>query len=181
MIFDAPNTKRNRIAATIAIVVGLAVGFYLTYSGGKNDKASEMPNEPPQTSQPVASTPDVPAPPKSLRLEDIDFSTYSQELARFTGLTEGQSRIEAIDNVRLYFAPEEGANIINTSQSSFDRDDGSVLIFGAAGLPDDSVKAQEIYLILTGPKPDQKLAAYGMRVKCHRGENSTNWQNTLCP
>jgi len=38
MIFDAPNTPRNRIAAIIAIVAGLGVGFYMSVSD-KDDKA----------------------------------------------------------------------------------------------------------------------------------------------
>jgi hypothetical protein len=181
VFFNAPNTKKNRIAAIVAIMLGLGAGFYFAISSDR-DEAKEIVSE---ISQPdeasISNSPSTPTPPPSLRLEDIDFGSYSHELARFTGLSEGQSRIEAIDNVRLYFAPEEGANIINTSQSSFDRDDGSVLIFGAAGLPDDSVKAQEIYLILTGPRGDQKLAAYGMKIKCHRGANTTEWQSTVCP
>ncbi|RKQ71278.1 hypothetical protein DES40_0591 [Litorimonas taeanensis] len=126
-------------------------------------------------------TPGLPPVPKSLRLEDIDFTTYSTELAKPSGLAEGQSRIEAIDAVRLYFAPEEGSHIIQTSQSSFDRPDGSVLIMSASQLADDSVQSQEIYLILTGEKGNQKLAAFGLRHKCWRGENTTEWQTALCP
>ena len=127
----------------------------------------------------------LPTMPKSLTLEDIDFNSYSKDLAKFTGLKEGQSRGEAVDNVRLYFAPEQGSQIISTSQSTFEREDGAVLIFGASGLPDDSVKAEEIYLILSGEKGAQTLAAFGSRIKCHRnpngdGKNITKWQNTPC-
>ena len=128
----------------------------------------------------ILATPTPPT-PKSLTVEDIDFNDYSKALAKWTGLKEGQSRGEAIDNVRLYFAPEEGNSIISTSQSTFEREDGAVLIFGAKGLPDDSVKAEEIYLILSGEKGAQTLAAYGSRIKCHRGENTTEWTTTLCP
>jgi hypothetical protein len=111
--------------------------------------------------------PSVPAPPKSLRLEDIDFTSYSEGMA--------------IDNIRLYFAPDEGDNIIQTPQSTFDREDGAVMIFGASGLADDSVKAEEIFLILTGPEGAQKLQAFGSKIKCHRGDNTTEWQITNCP
>lgn len=128
-----------------------------------------------------AATPPTPQMPKSLALEDIDFDSYSKALAKWTGLKEGQSRGEAVDNVRLYFAPEDGNTIISTSQSTFEREDGAVLIFGAKGLPDDSVKAEEIYLILSGEKGAQTLAAFGSRIKCHRGENTTEWTTTLCP
>jgi len=181
---NVPNTPRNRIAALIAIVLGLGVGFYIAVSGGKDDTPPA--DETYTTSTPTANStstppPSAPMPPKSLKLEDIDYNSYSKDLAKFTGLKEGQSRGEAVDNVRLYFAPEDGSVIIQTSQSSFDLPDGSVLLFSAAGLPDDSVKAEEIYLILSGPKEAQTLAAYGARIKCHRGANTTEWQRELCP
>ena len=133
------------------------------------------------------SAADAPPPKEALKpapsrtLEDIDFKSYSKALAKFTGLAEGQSRGEAVDNIRLYFAPQDGRTIINTTQSKFEREDGAVLLFGASGLADDSVKAEEIYLIVQGPKGSQKLAAYGSRIKCHRGENTTEWQATPCP
>ena len=123
----------------------------------------------------------TPTPPKSLTLEDVDFNSYSKDLAKFMGLKEGQSRGEAVDNVRLYFAPEQGNTMIRTSQSSFERDDGAVLLFSASGLPDDSVKAQEVFLIMSGKKGAQTLGAYGMRLKCHRGTNTTEWTTQLCP
>ena len=127
-------------------------------------------------------SPSIPsAPLKSFTLEDIDFNDYSKDLAKFTGLKEGQSRGEAVDNVRLYFAPEGGNTIISTSQSTFERDDGAVLLFSASGLPDDSVKAEEIYLIVSGVVGSQTLAAFGSRIKCHRGENTKEWQTALCP
>ena len=133
----------------------------------------------------ACSAADVPAPKAeaapSLTLEDIDFNGYSKELAKFTGLAEGQSRGEAIDNIRLYFAPDEGNTIIQTSQSAFEREDGAVLLFSASGLPDDSIKAEEIYIIVQGPKGDQNLAAFGSKIKCHRGNNITEWQTKLCP
>ncbi|MEP3892270.1 MAG: hypothetical protein ABJN69_17555 [Hellea sp.] len=188
-MFNAPNTKRNRIAALIAIALGLGVGFYMAVSDKDDDaervdgSAAEAVNVPNSESVPATSSNPTPLPPmpKSLSLEDIDFNSYSKDLAKFTGLKEGQSRGEAVDNVRLYFAPEAGNAIISTSQSKFERDDGAVLIFGASGLPDDSVKSEEIYLIVSGEKGSQILAAFGSRIKCHRGENTTEWQTDLCP
>lgn len=164
-----------------AIVVSLA-GLALVACGdiASNDN-SDVPKIQETSSQETElSVPLPPAPPKSLRLEDIDFTTYSEELARFTGLEIGQSRVEAIDNIRLYFAPEDGSTIMQTRQSSFERDDGAVLIFGASGIADDSVKAEEIFLILTGPENNQILQAFGSKIQCYRGENTTEWQNTVC-
>ena len=179
MIFNAPNTPRNRIAAIIAIALGLGVGFYMSVSNKDGEKTSELSSL--STPESTPSNPTAPVMPKSLTLEDIDFNNYSKALAKFTGLKEGQSRGEAVDNVRLYFAPEQGSKIISTSQSTFERDDGAVLLFSASGLADDAVKAEEIYLILSGDKGAQTLAAYGSRIKCHRGENTTEWTTTLCP
>lgn len=125
--------------------------------------------------------PAAPIVPEKRNLEDIDFTAYSQDLAKYTGLKVGQSRIEAIDQVRLYFAPENADTILQTSSSQFDREDGSVLLYSAEGFADDAIKGEEIYLILSGPKGEQKLAAYGSRIKCWRGENTTDWQTEACP
>ena len=156
-----------------------AMGVALSACGPQIAETSSLPESPIPVIESV--TPPLPSMPKSLSLEDIDFNSFSRDLAKFTGLKEGQSRGEAVDNVRLYFAPESGSAIISTSQSKFEREDGAVLIFGASGLPDDSVKAEEIYLIVSGAKGSQSLAAFGSRIKCHRGENTTEWQTDLCP
>ena len=66
-----------------------------------------------------------------MTLEDIDFASYSEDLAKFVGLENGEDRWAAIDKMRLYFAPEDGQTILNTKTSSFDRPDGSVMIFSA--------------------------------------------------
>ncbi len=125
--------------------------------------------------------PETPIVPEKRALEEIDFTAYSQDLAKYTGLKEGQSRIEAIDQVRLYFAPENADTILQTSSNRFEREDGSVLIYSAEGFADDAIKGEEIYLILSGPKGNQKLTAYGSRIKCWRGENTTEWQTEACP
>ena len=150
-------------------------GLLLLACGQASTETSVLPEAPKAISEAI------PTPSKSLTLEDIDFNAYSKTLAKFTGLKEGQSRGEAVDNVRLYFAPEQGSKIISTSQSTFEREDGAVLLFSASGLADDAVKAEEIYLILSGEKGAQTLAAYGSRIKCHRGDNTTEWTTSLCP
>ena len=158
-------------------MVGMS-GVFLAACGQQSFEVPAMPEAPKVVRD---ATPPLPPMPKSLTLEDIDFNDYSKSLAKFTGLKEGQSRGEAVDNVRLHFAPENGSAMISTSQSTFEREDGAVLIFSASGLADDSVKAEEIYLIVSGAKGSQTLAAYGSRIKCHRGKNTTEWQTALCP
>ncbi len=146
------------------------------------DEAEIVPNFEAVTQASI--TPPTPGLPAG-RLEDINFSDYSIDLANPVGLKMGESRLESIDKIRLYFAPENGANIVKTTSSTFERDDGSVMIFASHGMQDDSVKAEEVYAVFSGPNgPDkfnQSLAAYGMRIKCHRGENTTKWQTSVCP
>ena len=160
----------------------ISSAMVLVACGPEDISAPAMPDaKTPDLVDSMPSTPDLPPLPKSLTLEDIDFTAYSPDLAAFTDLAEGQSRIEAIDAVRLYFAPIEGSKIINTSQSTFERDDGTVMLLSASSLADDSIKAQEFYLIFTGQNGDQKLASYGARIKCYRGDNTTDWQTQRCP
>ena len=86
MIFDAPNTKRNQIAAFIATILGLGVGFFMSFSGKIGD-ADEAPKPLAVSETPVArqvpSAPAVsetgqpPATPQILpagHMEDIDLS-----------------------------------------------------------------------------------------------------------
>ena len=127
------------------------------------------------------TSPKPPLFPKSKTVDDIDFSQYSRDLAKFTELTLGQSRIAAIDVLRLHFAPEQGAKIIKTASSNFKLDGGSVMLMSADGISDDSVRAQEFYLIFEGDPNAEKLADFGARIKCYRGENITEWQTELCP
>ncbi len=129
----------------------------------------------------VSGAPATPETPKSLALEDIDFSSYSEGLAKFIDLKVGESNWAAIDKMRLYFAPDDGQTILQTKTSTFDRPDGSVMVYAVSGLKDDSVKAQELFMIFAGKKDSQTLAAYGVKIKCQRGPNTTQWQTQPCP
>ena len=151
-------------------------------------KASEAPAAPQVPSAPaVSETTQPPTPPQTLpagRLEDIDFNAYSQELAHAFGLELGETRLDSIDKIRLYFSPEPGTNMVNMTSSTFERDDGAVLLFARNNIPDDSIFSEEIYAVFSGPKADkfnQKLAAYGLRQKCRRGDKAMEWTMELCP
>ena len=80
-------------------------------------KASEAPVAPQVASTPaVSETTQLPAAPQILpagRLEDIDFNSYSQEMAQAFGLELGETRLDSIDKIRLYFSPEPGTNMVN--------------------------------------------------------------------
>ena len=134
-----------------------------------------------QSSAKISATPKTPNPqtPNPQTLEDIDFSSYSEDLAKFVGLQNGEPKWAAVDKMRLYFAPEDGETILHTKTSTFDRPDGSVMIYTVSGLIDDSVKAQEIFMIFSG-EDAQSLGAYGLKQKCQRGENTNEWTTQLC-
>ena len=117
----------------------------------------------------------------SQSVDDIDFTQYSRKLASFTDLRQGQSRIAAIDIVRLLFAPDNGRDIIKTRSAELTLEGGAVMLLSAYGLKDDSISAQEFYLIFEGNDNTQTLADYGLRVKCARGDNITEWQKEICP
>jgi hypothetical protein len=147
----------------------------------------EPPAAPVSTEAPMPKVRNMPAVPTigASNVSDIDFDQYSPALAGVIGLKEGETRLEAVDKIRLFFAPEAGSTILSTASATFEGDDNAVMLFSVKGLPDDSVKAQEVYAVFTGPggadKFNQSLAAYGMRIKCYRGENTTEWQTDLCP
>jgi len=141
-----------------------------------------------ETADTAAVVSDTSTTPRTI--DDIDFDSYSAELAAYTDLRVGQSRIGAIDVVRLLFAPTDGSKIIKTGSAEFEMEGGGVLLLSASGLADDSVHAQEFYLIFEGEgaedKMTQKLAAYGLRVKCVRpsntsSNNTSDWQKQPCP
>ena len=118
-------------------------------------------------------------------VEDIDFNAYSKALAAPFGLVLGETRLDAIDKIRLHFAPEPGVNMVNLTSSTFELDDGSVMLFARHDKPDDFVFAEEIFAIFSGSgkanKFNQELAAFGLRVKCRRGDNAMEWTTDSCP
>jgi len=132
----------------------------------------------------AGSTPAVPMLPAGT-VNDIDFEAYSAELASIFDLQLGETRLDSIDKIRLYFSPEPGTNMVNLTSSTFELDDGAVMLFARHDLPDDSVFSQEIYAVFSGPgeanKFNQTLEAYGLRLKCRRGENAMEWTTELCP
>lgn len=147
---------------------------------GKSLGGSSVGSNPPSAPTPPA-TPKLPAG----TVDDIDFTAYSKELAQSVALIDGESRLDAIDKIRLYFAPEPGTNMVNLTSSTFEMDDGSVMLFARNNLPDDSVFAEEVYAVFSGPgetkKFNQTLAAYGLRIKCRRGDNKMEWTTVRCP
>ena len=167
------------------IITPFALALMLTACGQSAEETITLPPTPPQTE--AENTPPA-TPPKTLpagNLEDIQFADYSIELAGVVGLQMGEVRLDSIDKIRLYFSPEPGTNMVNMTSSTFERDDGSVMLFARNNIPDDAIFAEEVYAVFAGPgeaeKFNQKLAAYGLRLKCRRGENAMEWTTEHCP
>lgn len=182
-MFNAPNTKANRIAAIIAIVLGLCVGFYISMSSGKgDDEASGQQESVQEAARPSQSVP--PALSDILKVSDIDFAAYDKNLARFIGLEMGMPMAEAETKVLEFFTADAGGE----GNPVFEMDKlqgyvgGQAFIATIDRMNDDSVKAQQLYAI--GKKQSEEsftLVDYGLRVKCWRGDNKDNWQTDLCP
>jgi len=155
---------------------------------------------------PKAETPDVPnvpettgaidAPeaPKSasqiMRISEIDFASYSRDLASSVGLEFGESMSAATPKIESHFSPQ-GGSVEDASDSSRKKTETEFSTFGAEGgkvtlverinIKDDSVKAEQFYAIFKAKGEDFILADYGMKIKCYRGDNTTNWQTSRCP
>ena len=71
---------------------------------------------------------------------------YSQTLARLIGLKLGLTRGEAIDIIRLHFAPKSGMSIVSTAQAEFKQNDDNILLFSAADKSKIPVSAEEIFI-----------------------------------
>lgn len=146
-----------------------------------------VPNVPPvvaTSSEPSVATP-VPMPPvvyddKITKLSDIDFGSYSTDLAAFIGLNTGDSRTVIDDKIHQLFEPNSHTEIGGHTEYSLTElkaEGGSVLIATAHGLADDSVLAKQVYAIF---KQDV-LVTYGMKIQCRRGDTPETWQTNLCP
>lgn len=119
-----------------------------------------------------------------LRASDIDFGSYSRDLAKFVKLEIGEPMASAESKTLAYFTPKASGE--GNVQFEMDKLQGYIggqaFIATIDGLVDDSVKAEQLYAI--GKKQvdeNYTLVDYGMRVKCWRGENPNEWGTDLCP
>ena len=112
------------------------------------------------------------------KIEQIDFTAYSTEMAKPVGLINGEAKAVSNDKIRAYFKPAKGsegkAEYVFTELRG---EGGNVILAASNGLADDSIKGEELYAVFK----DDKLIIYGLRQKCWRGPNADVWQQTLCP
>jgi len=167
--------------AVFAIIAGLA----LTACGPDRVEAPSAPAAPNTASDTVSGKASELPPPPSVpdpadvpdRIQDIDFTSYSRDMARFIGLEVSENKGSAKDKIQSYFQPEKGAE--GNAEYNFVELGGvgaTVMIASATGLADDSLKAQELFAVFK----DDTLVDYGMKIKCWRGETPDLWQTTPC-
>ena len=125
-----------------------------------------------------------------MRISDIDFPSYSRDLARFVELKLGENMATATPKIESYFSPQGGSvedaqdssrKKTETEFSTFGAEGGKVTLVERVNIKDDSVKAEQFYAIFKAKGEGYMLADYGMKIKCHRGDNTDNWQTALCP
>jgi len=156
------------------------------------------------SNQPVApALPDTPTLPNSvetpkapqsatniMRIQDIDFGSYSRDLAKWVGLELGESDQTVTPKIESYFSPQGGSVDdamdsqrlkTETEFSTFGAEGGKVTLVERINIKDDSIQAEQFYAIFKAEGDDFTLADYGMKIKCHRGANTQNWQTELCP
>lgn len=170
------------------------ISFLATGLIGCSPSASDSPQVPTPPEGPsivtapeatVKSGPDVPAPPQPngdgiLTISDVDFSTFSTELAHSLNFKDKESERSVTDKIHLAFKPQNTETRDGHKEYAMTElkgQDGSVLVATATGLADESVKAKQLYVVFK----DETLVTYGMKVKCWRADNPDIWQNTPCP
>ena len=174
-MFNAPNTKTNRIAAIIVVILGLIVGFYLATRGGSDDADVTPPPE-----APIQTTPETPTTPDPGPTDPTEIITA--QTVTIPGVEIGMDSIEAEDAIEAFLKPKtsEGNQTYNmrlTPQTQ----NGYSLIAVADNMLDDSLKAQEITAIFTPGSVDGTfvLSEYTSKVKCRRGTGDA-WQTKRC-
>lgn len=157
---------------------------------------------------PASDRPDVPTPPtppgdvmapaapsagEIMRISDIDFTSYSRDIAKFVGLELGEDFLVSKSKMETYFVPGKGTSenaVANERRegpaeaafSTFGAEGGTVIVADRFNMADDSVKAEQMYAI-SKKKADgsEMLVDFGMKLKCWRGEDPDAWGTDLCP
>jgi len=154
---------------------------------------SQQPETPKVPDAPAGSTA-VPSAPDSatgiMRIADIDFASFSRSLAKVVELELGDSMSTTTPKIESFFSPQGGSvedagdstrTKTETEFSTFGAEGGKVTLVERVNIKDDSVKAEQFYAIFKAKDEGFILADYGMKIKCHRGDNTTQWQTALCP
>ena len=185
---EFPRGKGVTLAGLVLIMLLASVIFMMTGCSRQADPPAAP--DVPQVTGNVA----VPKAPDSatniMRISDIDFASYSRGLAKRVELELGESMSTATPKIESFFSPQGGSvadagdssrKKTETEFSTFGAEGGKVTLVERVNIKDDSVKAEQFYAIFKAKGEDYKLADYGLKIKCYRGENTEHWQTSLCP
>ena len=130
----------------------------------------------------VRSTASESATNVSAEATDYDYvmmKNFNHEMAVFVGLTPGESFAESEIKINKVFKAYEGhAEPQNISMDASIVEAGwKQVVVTQDGLMDGTVTGQQLLAVFD---ENQKLVDYGMRIKCHSGSGTANWQNTVC-
>lgn len=126
-----------------------------------------------------------------MRIQDIDFASYDRGIAAWVKLEIGESMSSATAKIETHFSPRGGTledaydamapKKTETEFSTFGGEGGKVTLVERVNIRDDSVKAEQFYAIFKAKNDGYVLVDYGLKIKCHRGENTEIWQTEPCP
>ncbi|WP_371398190.1 hypothetical protein [Fretibacter rubidus] len=184
MAFSTPKLIGFGLGA-MAIAMAL-----ITYSR-VSDKAITPVEQPSSDESQMPMSEDSVQGEEIMRIADIDFLSYSKDLARWVELDTMEPLESAVAKIETYFSPQGGdINDYDVRQtgtqtesifSSFDAEGGKVVLVERINMRDDSVKAQQFYAVFKKTDTTEVLIDYGMKIKCARGDNTTDWQTDNCP
>ncbi|MDB2439897.1 hypothetical protein N9W89_14385 [Hellea sp.] len=172
------KTKSRKPLIASLIILAIIVVLLLIFV--PNNRPADPPSVTPPVTPPVTTPVDPPATPPATPTPPDVTDTGRIEVQ---GLEVGMSSEDAEQLIERLLKPEtsEGNqtfNVRRTPQTAA----GYSLVATANNMLDDSVKAQEIVaLFKPGSRDSFVLGEYSSRVKCHRGENTTEWTTQLCP
>ena len=116
---------------------------------------------------------------KTPGFEYISMEGFSYEMAGFLGLQEGESFAVSEGKINAVFKAYDG----HTEPQSIDMDATIVeagwkqVLVTQNGLMDGTVTGQQLLAVFN---EDNNLVSYGMRIKCHTANGSTDWQTAIC-
>lgn len=171
-------------------LISCIVSAGLIACGADTGNAASPPETPaaaPVDLLPTDGVPGVmpPKPPRPSLGEDkgYDIADFDMDLAKRFGLKIGQDMHEV--RLKLY-QYNRGLGQSWEKKGNWEEiflpSGLTQVVVTRTGLADDSVKAEQFLAIFKPltPKTGQ-LQAYGMRIKCYRGANTTDWQAKPCP
>ena len=111
--------------------------------------------------------------------EYISMEGFSHELAQFVGLTEGETFAASEVKINAVFKAYEGhaAPQDIRMESEIVEAGWKQVLVTQDGLMDGTVTGQQLLAIFD---QDKNLVSYGMRIRCHAEDGTSNWQKTGC-